>query len=92
MFILNGDVFSQLKAHKKKLRSSPKNIVKSWSKNTPHILAFVNALIRHKVYNRQKLLDVWQKDKFCKFALQVSYTLKWFKLKNNFYSLFSIRF
>lgn len=66
MFFLNGDVFSDLQAHRKLLRSSPKNVVKSWAHNTPHILAFVNALIRRQVLNRQTLLDAWKKDKLCK--------------------------
>lgn len=66
MFFLGGDVFSGLQPHKKLLRSSPKNVIKSWAQNTPHILAFVNALIRRQVHNRQTLLDVWRKDKNCK--------------------------
>lgn len=67
MFLLNGDIFPQLKAHIKMLRSSPKNVVKSWAQNTPHILTFVNALIRRQVYSKQKLMDVWNKDKFCEY-------------------------
>lgn len=71
MFFLNGDIFPQLKANIKMLRSSPKNIVKSWAQNTPHILGFVNALIRRQVYNKSKLLDVWKKDTFCKCRLEL---------------------
>lgn len=66
MFFLNGDIFSDLQPHKKLLRSAPKNVIKSWAQNTPHILAFVNALIRRQVHNRQTLLDAWKKDKLCK--------------------------
>lgn len=67
MFFLSGDVFTDLQSHKKLLRSSPKNMIKSWAQNTPHILAFVNALIRRQVHNRQTLLDAWKKDKLCKY-------------------------
>lgn len=67
MFFLDGVIFSDLQAHKKLLRSSPKNVIKSWSQNTPHILAFINALIRRQVHNRQTLLDAWKKDKLCKY-------------------------
>lgn len=83
MFFLNGDIFPQLKTNLKMLRSSPKNIVKSWAQNTPHILGFINALIRRQVYNKQKLLDVWKKDSFCKYSMA-------FKRKNydlNFFFL-----
>lgn len=72
MFFLGGDVFPLLKANVKLLRSSPKNVVKFWAQNTPHILAFINALIRRQVYSRQKLLDVWTKDKFCRFFYRTS--------------------
>lgn len=66
MFFLNGDIFSELKDYKKFLRSSPKNVVKLWAQNTPHILTFVNSLIRRQINSKQKLLDIWKKDKFCK--------------------------
>lgn len=69
MFFLNGEMFPQLKANVKLLRSSPKNIVKSWAQNTPHILGFVNTLIRHQVVNKQKILDIWKKDQFCMFIV-----------------------
>lgn len=69
MFLLNGDVITQLNAHKKLLRSSPKNVIKTWAQNTPHILAFINALIRRQVHTKQALLDVWKKDKNCKHFL-----------------------
>lgn len=65
MFFLSGEIFPQLKAHVKLLRSAPKNVVKSWAQNTPHILTFVNALIRHQVCSKQKILDIWKKDEFC---------------------------
>lgn len=66
MFFLNGDIFIEIQKYRKLMRSSPKNIVKSWAKNNPHILGFVNALIRNEVCSKQKLLDVWKKDQFCK--------------------------
>lgn len=69
MFILNGDVFPQLKENIKLLRSSPRNIIKSWAQNTPHVLAFINTLIRRQIYNKQKLFDVWKKDEFCKYYM-----------------------
>lgn len=65
MFFLNGDVFAELGKHRKLLRSAPKNIVKSWAKNTPHILGFLTALIQREVCSKQKLLDAWKKDQFC---------------------------
>ena len=69
MFFLNGEIFPKLKANVKLLRSSPKNVIKSWAQNTPHILAFVNTLIRRNVNNKQKILEVWKKDQFCKWIL-----------------------
>lgn len=67
MFFLNGEIFPQLKANVKFLRSSPKNVVKTWAQNTPHTLGFVNALIRHQVNNKQKILDIWKKNQFCEY-------------------------
>lgn len=67
MFFLSGEIFPQLKGNVKLLRSSPKNIVKSWAQNTPHILGFVNALIRRQVNNKQRILDIWKKDQFCTY-------------------------
>lgn len=66
MFFLSGEIFPQLKPNIKLLRSSPKNIVKSWAQNIPHILNFVNALIKYQLNNKQKILDIWKKDQFCK--------------------------
>lgn len=66
MFLLNGDIFPKLRQYTKVLRSSPKNIIKSWAQNTAHVVVFVNALIRRQISNKQKLLDAWKKDEFCK--------------------------
>lgn len=66
MFLLNGDVLPQFKDYKKSLRSTPKNVVKSWSKNTPHIVSFVNRLLQGKVFSKQTLLDKWRKKPNCK--------------------------
>lgn len=69
MFFLNGEIFPNLKANVKMLRSSPKNLIKQWAQNTPHILTFVNTLIRRHVNSKQKILDVWKKDQFCMWIL-----------------------
>lgn len=69
MFFLNGEIFPMLKANVKMLRSTPKNLIKPWAQNTPHILAFVNALIRRNVNSKQKILDIWKKDQFCMWIL-----------------------
>lgn len=66
MFLLNGDVFPKIAEYKKQMRSVPKNIVKSWSKDTPHVMNFVNKLINRQANNKQKLIDIWRKDKNCK--------------------------
>lgn len=65
MFLLDGEVFPAISAYKKSMRSAPKNVVKTWSKSTPHILNFVNQLIRQQITSRQQLLDVWEKDPNC---------------------------
>lgn len=82
MFFLNGDIFPALIKYQKKLRSSPKNVIKSWARNTPHILGFVNSLLRHKIHSKQQILDVWAKDKFCKYSLSLFY------LENNTHDIF----
>lgn len=66
MFLLNGDIFPKISDYKKQMRSVPKNIVKKWSKDTPHVLSFVNKLINRQVSSKQKLLDLWRKDANCK--------------------------
>lgn len=66
MFLLDGEVMPALQAYRKQLRSSPKTVVKTWAKATPHILNFVNSLLRAQVHRRQQLLDVWAKDPNCK--------------------------
>lgn len=84
MFLLNGDIFPKISEYKKQMRSVPKNIVRSWSKNTPHVLAFVNKLINRRVNNKQKLLDLWRKESNCKFAcLNINVTVL-FSLISNF--------
>lgn len=85
MFFLNGDIFPSLKIYQKKLRSSPKNIVKHWAGSTPHIINFVNCLVRNQVHTKQHLLDAWSKDRLCeqmcgfanfqKFILRFSFSV-----------------
>lgn len=72
MFFLNGDIFPKLRPHIKMLRSAPKNMIKTWAQNTAHAVAFINALIRRQIYNKQRLLDVWKKDQFCKWFYHIS--------------------
>lgn len=67
MFLLNGEIFPKIAQYKKQMRSMPKNIVKSWSKDTPHVLGIVNKLINRQVNSKQKLIDAWKKDSNCKF-------------------------
>lgn len=69
MFFLNGEIFPKICEYKKQMRSVPKNIVKSWSRDTPHVLAFVNKLISRQVNSKQKLMDVWRKESNCKLIL-----------------------
>lgn len=65
MFFLNGEIFPKLKDNVKMLRSSPKDVIKSWAQKKQHILTFVNALIRRNINNKQTILDIWEKDQFC---------------------------
>lgn len=71
MFLMNGDIFPKISAYKKQMRSMPKNMVKSWSKDTPHVLGIVNKLINRQVNTKQKLTDAWEKDSNCKFHSDV---------------------
>lgn len=66
MFLLAGEVFPALLVYRKQLRSSPQTLIKTWAKATPHILAFVNALNRAQVREKQQLLDAWVRDPNCK--------------------------
>lgn len=66
MFFLSGEIVPGVLAHKKEFRSTPANILKSWVANQPHVMAFVNRLLRARVYSRQALLDAWAKDPNCK--------------------------
>lgn len=47
------------------MRSMPKNIVKSWSKDASHVLGIVNKLINRQVNSKQKLIDLWRKESNC---------------------------
>lgn len=67
MFLLNGDIFPKIAVYRKQMRSVPKNIIKSWSKDTPHVLNFVNKLINRQVNSKPKLIDIWRKESDCKF-------------------------
>lgn len=66
MFLMNGDMFPKISEYKKQMRSMPKNIVKSWSKDAPHVLGIVNKLINRQVNSKQKLIDLWRKESTCK--------------------------
>lgn len=68
MHFLNGDVFSKVLEYRKAMRSTPKNVVKTWAKNTPHILHFVNSLIRNHISSKQDLVDIWKTNRNCKLS------------------------
>lgn len=66
MFFLAGEIVPGVLVHRKELRSTPANLLKSWVANQPHVMAFVNRLLRARVHSRQALLDAWAKDPNCK--------------------------
>ncbi|KAM7350528.1 putative ATP-dependent RNA helicase kurz [Cochliomyia hominivorax] len=61
MFVLDGQVFPQLKPFKSKLKSTPSSLTKSWSNLNEHILKFKRCFITKLLNTREKLLEVWQK-------------------------------
>lgn len=68
MHFLKGDIFPQILEYKKSMRSTPNNVIKSWAKNTPHILNFINCLIRNQVSSKQALVEQWRTNQNCKLT------------------------
>lgn len=66
MFLLNGDVFEDLKPFQEKLLSTPSSITKAYNKIIPRVNGFIKALLKHQIQSRGALKDVWKKDSKCK--------------------------
>lgn len=66
MFLLDGQVCPLLNKYKDQLKSTPGSLLKSWSDLNRNVYKFKQTLIRQQVNTRDKLFNIWKKDKNCK--------------------------
>ncbi|GAB0095658.1 Probable ATP-dependent RNA helicase kurz [Sergentomyia squamirostris] len=62
MFLLSGEVFSDLAKYTPQLLSTPSSMTKTYSKIIPRVAAFITALVSRQITSKAKLLNIWNDD------------------------------
>lgn len=65
-FLLDGEVFTELREYTKNLLSSANSMLKSWASVIPRTEILLQRLIQEEAHTKQRLTEIWQNNPKCK--------------------------